>query len=317
VVTAIRNAFLRSDAIVKTPSNDPITAIAVGRTMIEMAPDHPITKHFSAGYWKGGDAEVEDELYKPKNIDKIVAWGGLASVQHVVKYVQPGIDLITLDPKLSSSIIGKAAFKDDETMRAVADRLAEDVGYYNQEACVNSRVTYIESGTDKAGLENAKTFGQYLYESIQALPARVSGPARVMNSDLAEEIQAAKLMGDHEVIGGGKEGGVIISTESEPVDFSPLLANRISNLVPIDDLFTAVQSVNAYTQTIGVYPEEVKTQIRDQCVFHGAQRLVSLGYAARAVNAGPHDGIEPLRRMLKWVTDEVNDPAVVVRPKDR
>jgi len=75
-VTIIRNALTRSDMIIKTPSNDPLTAVAIARTMIDMAPDHPITKHLSVGYWKGGDARVEDFLYRPRNIEKIVAWGG-------------------------------------------------------------------------------------------------------------------------------------------------------------------------------------------------------------------------------------------------
>ena len=99
-MTVMRNALCRSDMIVKTPSNDPLTAIAIARTMIDMAPGHPITRHLSVGYWKGGDERIEAKLYQPANVEKIVAWGGLASVQHIAKYIQPGIDLITLDPKL-------------------------------------------------------------------------------------------------------------------------------------------------------------------------------------------------------------------------
>ena len=111
-MTIMRNTVLRSDAIIKTPSNDPLTAAACARTMIDMAPDHPITRHLSVAYWKGGDSSFEDVLYQPKNIEKIIAWGGFASITHVAKYIQPGIDLITLDPKLSSSIIGKTAFRE-------------------------------------------------------------------------------------------------------------------------------------------------------------------------------------------------------------
>src|SRR5690606_27423925 len=45
VGTVIRNAFTRSDAIIKTPSNDPLTATAIARTMVDMDPDHPLTRH--------------------------------------------------------------------------------------------------------------------------------------------------------------------------------------------------------------------------------------------------------------------------------
>jgi hypothetical protein len=308
----VRNAITRSDAIFKTPSNDPLTAAAIARTMIDMAPEHPLTKHLSVAYWKGGDSVVEQALYRPDKIEKIIAWGGTAAISHVQKYIQPGIDLITMDPKLSSSIIGRAAFDTESGMREAAERLAIDVGYFNQQACANARVAYIETGTDAAGLERANRFGRMLYEEIQALPAAASAPAVRMDTVLAEEMEALRLMSDdHKVIGGGREGAVIISQLSEPVDFAAQLNDRVTNLVPVDDLEIPIRSVNAYTQTIGIYPESVKTAIRDRLVFNGAQRLVSLGYACKAAMAGPHDGMEPLRRMCKWVTDEANDPEIV------
>ena len=99
--TLIRCAFTRSDCIIKTPSNGPFFAPAIGRTMCDMAPDHPITRHFAVSYWRGGDVEVEERICQPSKIDKIVAWGGFASVKHITRYLQPGLELIALDPKNS------------------------------------------------------------------------------------------------------------------------------------------------------------------------------------------------------------------------
>lgn len=98
-VTILRSVITRSDVIIKAPSNDPLTAVAIARTLADVAPDHPITKHLVVGYWKGGDLTVEEALYQPQHIEKIVAWGGLASVKHVTRYIQPGLELIALDPK--------------------------------------------------------------------------------------------------------------------------------------------------------------------------------------------------------------------------
>lgn len=312
-LTILRNALTRSDAIIKTPSNDPLTAAAIARTMVEMAPDHPVTKHLSVAYWKGGDVSVEEPLYQPRHVEKIIAWGGFASISHITRYLQPGIDLITLDPKLSSTIIGAEAFGDDATMTSVAERLAHDVGAGNQEGCVNARVVYIQTGTDRDGLAKANRFGDLLFAAIRALPAHVSGPAKSLNGELVEEMQALALnSADHRVLGGGREGGVIVSQQDEPVDFARLLCNRVANLVPVDDLETPIRAVTAYTQTIGIYPESLKTRIRDRLAFHGAQRLVSLGYASNSgvmALAGPQDAIEPLRRMCKWIVDESSEPA--------
>ena len=139
-VTVIRNSVARGDAIIKAPSNDPFTGIAVARTMIDMAPDHPLTKHISIAYWKGGDEAFESKLYQPHNIEKIVAWGGFSSVKHVTKYIQPGLELLSFDPKRSISIIGSEAFASEASMDEAAQRVATDFGANNQEVCASARL---------------------------------------------------------------------------------------------------------------------------------------------------------------------------------
>jgi hypothetical protein len=228
---------------------------------------------------------------------------------HITKYIQPGIDLVAMDPKLSSSIIGREAFVDEATMRGVAARLAIDVGYLNQQACASARVVYIQTGTDAAGIAQANRFGRLLYNAILALPPHASGPASRLPPYLAEELQSLRVMSEeHKVYGGGPEGAIIVSQTEEPVDFAASLTDRVANLVPFEDLDTPIRSVNSYTQTIGIYPDALKERIRDRLVFNGAQRLTSLGYMLKAAMAGPHDGIEPVRRMCKWIIDESNDP---------
>ncbi len=314
VMTVIRNAITRSDAIIKTPSNDPLTATAIAQTMVEFAPDHPLTKHLSVAYWKGGDEVVESAIYDPRKIEKIVAWGGFAGIKHVTQYLQPGLDLITLDPKLSATIIGKQAFASEASMREVAARLALDVGSMNQEACVNARVVYVESGTDAPGLKNADRLGQLTYEALQKLPTTLSTTHKAFDANLRDEIDALRYSGDEYrlFVGRGSEGGVIVSQSDNPVDFSAMLGCRVANIVPVDDVATAVRSTNAYTQTIGIYPESLKDQLRDQLAYAGAQRMVSLGSAVPvAPKATPQDGIEPVRRMCKWITDETTDGQVL------
>jgi hypothetical protein len=307
VITILRNAITRSDAIIKAPSNDPLTALAVVGTMVEMAPDHPLTKHVSAAYWKGGDQKIESALYDPRRIEKIVAWGGFASIQHMTQYLQPGLDLITLDPKLSGTIIGAEAFADEATLATVAQRLALDIGAGNQEGCVAARVVYAVCGTDDAGLVRANRLGELTFAAVQALPPDVSTPHNAFDPELKAEIDGIRHMDeDYRVFGGtSNEGAIIVSQMDSPVDFSRLLACRVANIVPIDDVATAVRSVNAYTQTVGIYPEALKDRLRDQLAYQGAQRLVPLGGAsAGGQNLDRQDAIEPIRRMCKWIVEE-------------
>jgi hypothetical protein len=316
LLTILRNMVLRSDAIIKAPSNDPFTALAIARTMVEMAPDHPLTKHLSVAYWKGGDQAFEERLYQPQNLEKIVAWGGFNSMKHVTRYIQPGLELISLDPKRSASIIGKGAFDSEETMREAALRLASDIGALNQKACVCARVVYVQSGTDEAGLANLNTFGRYVYDAMQTLPNTLSTVPKRYDQGLKAEVDALRLDDEwYQVIcGQDGEGAVICSQIPESVSFAARLDDRTANLVPVDDLHEMMDAVDAYTQTVGVYPESIKDDLKDILPLYGAQRIVSLGYAAGLKWAGPQDSIEPLRRMGKWIVNQIATPEMTPAP---
>jgi hypothetical protein len=125
-------------------------------------------------------------------------------------------------------------------------------------------------------------------------------------------LEAARLNEEwYQVIGGEDgEGAIIVSQLPEPVAFAPLLAGRIANLVPVGSPEEIFKAVDAYTQTVGIYPERLKHELRDRLALHGAQRLTSLGYAAAAAVAGPQDGIEPMRQMCRWIVCEDCQPAV-------
>jgi hypothetical protein len=312
-VSVIRNAVTRSDAIIKTPSNDPLTAVAIARTMCEMDADHPLTRHVAAAYWKGGDVEVEERLYRPEHVEKIVAWGGFASVRHVTRYLQPGLEMIALDPKRSASIVGPEAFDSDASMRDVAQRIACDVGTLNQEACANARVVYVLSGTDSDGVAKLNRLGQLTYEAILRLPEAFSTKPLHFDPELRSYLDAQRNDDEwYRVIGGDDdEGAVVVSQLDEPVDYSAMLTGRVANLVPVDSIERVTGAVTSYTQTVGIYPESLKAQLRDILPLYGAQRLVSLGYACHVTLAGPQDALEPLRRMCKWIVEETCDPSEV------
>jgi Acyl-CoA reductase (LuxC) len=319
VLTMMRNAFTRSDAIVKLPSNDPMTMIALARTMIDIDPKHPLTRHLSVGYWKGGDENIEKEIYQPSHIEKIVAWGGFASIKHITKYLQPGIDLVTLDPKNSTTLIGREAFADDVTMREVATRVAVDLGGLDQEGCVNARIMFIESGTDPEGIAAANRFGQCLYDALQGLPKSISsGPVR-FDPALRNEIEAILPLTDFYRVycdprNIDKSGAVIVSQMSEQVDFPRLLYGRVGNLVPVDHIEEVVERFTAATQTVGVYPDALRVKLRTRAALRGGQMFVPVGYAISGNIAAPQDGIEPERRMCRWVVDNHCDPGVTRGP---
>jgi hypothetical protein len=312
-LTLIRGAVTRGDTIIKSPSNDPFTTAAIARTMADFAPDHPITKHLSVAYWRGGDEAFEQKLYQPNNLEKIVAWGGMASVKHVTKYIQPGLELMSLDPKRSVSVVGTGALTSEDLLREAGARIASDVGALNQAACASCRIAYVMCGTDEAGLQTLSRLGKYTYESLMNLPSDVSTRPKRYDPLLKADVDALRLNGEDwfEVIGGEDgEGAVIVSHMATPVDFFESLNDRTVNLVPVDSIDEILAAVNAYTQTVGIFPDDLIPELSHQMTLHGAQRFVSLGYSLNGPGpVGPHDGIEPLRRICKWIIREIPGPS--------
>jgi len=309
LITLARCAVTRSDCIIKAPSNDPFTNAALAMTMIDMAPDHPITKHFSVAYWRGGDAEVEDKIYQPHSIEKIIAWGGLAGIKHVAKYIQPGLELISLDPKVSISVIGPSVLDDDQQMQEAAGRLAVDIGGANQQGCSSSRVQYIVTGPREDAVERVTELAKLTWNAINNLPANFSTKSKNYDKELKSHVEALEWQDEwYEVIGGGEdEGAIIVSKIPRRVDFHTYLTDRTANFVPCETIDDMLLGIDAYTQTVGVWPESYKAELENIVPLYGAQRLVTLG---NALYNGPlmglsHDGIQPVSRQVKWIANEI------------
>ena len=305
--TIVRNAITRSDAIIKTPANDPVTAVAILRTMVDLDPDHPLTRHVSAVHWRGGDELVERVVYSSPNIDKIVAWGGTSAIRHVARFVGPGVELIALDPKISISLLGREVLDDAGLGAEAARRLALDVGTMNQEACVSARVAYVVVDDLGDSMPAVRRFAEAVFAEVKALPGSQSSPVDRLPADLRDEVETALLVGEPEVVGGGTgAGGVLISCDGRPVDYTASLAARYVNLVPITDVAQVVERISSTTQTCGVFPAELRESLRDVLAIAGVQRIATLGMAAGGGDnqAIPQDGIEVLRRMCRWIVDE-------------
>jgi hypothetical protein len=230
--TVFSSVLSKGDSLIKAPSNDPLTANAVVRTMIDLDPDHPVTKHFAVAYWKGGDAFMDSKIIRTSRIDKITAWGRMSSVWHIQKYLVPGIELLSMNPKYSFSIVGKEVFESDAAMREAATGVAIQVGKFNQSACASTRLVYVESDTDDDSIEKLIAFGERVYDACQTLPDYFSTLADAPNPSLEAEMRAIESEDDfYWVKGDTIKGGVIVSKFEGKVDFSNELNNRVVNIV--------------------------------------------------------------------------------------
>lgn len=296
VKSIAQGAMVKAINLFKMSSSDPFTMVAILRIMAEIDPGHPIVRSMSAAYWRGGDDAVERVLYRPQFFDKIVAWGGGDAINNVVKYIGPGFQLVSFDPKTSISMVGREALADDAILDLVADLTSMDVMTLNQEACVASRYQFVE-GTQA----EVDRFCAALHKHI-ARRAAESGDVRPMAMDMKEEIESLMMMDDEYGVWGKTDGKGLVIRSEEPVDFHPI--NKTANVVRVDSLDDAVKWVNVATQTVGFYPFERMPVYRDRLAAGGAQRVVHLGEAGPATIGNPHDAMYPLHRFVHWMVHE-------------
>ncbi len=294
-ITIVRACLSRGVHLIKLPSNELFSTVAVLATMAEIDPSHPLVQSFSAAYWRGGDAAVESVLYRPQFFDKIVAWGGTAGMQHLQQYLGPGLELVSFDPKTSISVLGHEVFDSPETVLAAATAAAQDVG--DQEGCSCSRIQFIEGS-----VEELDRYCEELLTQINVRAAKSEG-GRVTPSEIRDEVEVLRHMTPDFRVWGAIDGTGLVIRSDEPVDFD--LISRTVNVVPVENIADAARFVNVATQTIGVYPEHRKVEVRNAFAAAGGQRIVTLGSSGGLPSLGrPHDGFYPLHRMVRWVTDE-------------
>jgi hypothetical protein len=262
-----------------------------------VAPDHPVSRSFSAVYWRGGDAHVEGLLFRPQFFDKLVAWGGGSTIRNAREYIGPGFELVSFDPKTSISMIGCEAFESDEMLAEVADRAAADVTVMNQQACVSSRFQFVE-----ADEQDADRFCALLQARLGVQRPTCSSAQPPLSAEIRSEIEGLRAMEPFYRVWGVDDGAGLVVRSDEPVDFHP--DGRVVNVVAVASLTDSLRYANVATQTVGIYPPSRRTELRDDLASAGVQRVTDLGKAGDVKSGLPHDGFVPLQRFVRWVNDE-------------
>ena len=293
----VRGALSKGVHLLKLPSDDLFTASAILRTMAQVDPSHPTLRSFSAVYWPGGNERIESAILRAQFFDKVVVWGGEAAVRGALRYVGPGFEIVSFDPKISISMVGREALASEDTRAEAAQRAATDVALLDQDACAASRYVFIEGE-----IEGIDLFCAQLAEELRVDRPLSSGLGAPTPAELRNEIDVLRTLEPmYRVWGDYRGGGTVIRSE-DPVDFYP--TNKTVNVVPVEHLADAIRHATVATQTVGIHPTARATGLRDALSAAGVQRIVPLGEVARGLEGLPHDGFYPIRRFVRWVLDD-------------
>lgn len=137
--------------LVKLSHQEPFVSVKLCESIADV--DMKMSKELVALYWKGSRGDIYDELFQSGNVDAVLAWGAIKSIEELRRRAYRfGIKIIDNGPKLSFSVISEDVFQDMNIMQKIAQKVALDVVYWNQRACLSPRVIYVIDNPNKSTL---------------------------------------------------------------------------------------------------------------------------------------------------------------------
>jgi hypothetical protein len=254
--------------------------------------DHPLTRHTSLVYWRGGDRSVEDVLLAGDAFDRVVVWGGASTIDSVRS--RTTIRTILFEPRVGMSLIGREAFDGDlwdVAVRATVDSLVD-----GQAACTASLVHYVETDEDGAH-RYCLALRDALARWDAAVPHLPSTEARAALRRLRRE----ELVGARWYVNGRwPDVTSAVVSSPHPFDLSAHPMSRCVVVRRVDDLDTALRFVGRGVSAVGVWPRERWAELRGPLAARGVTTVAPLGETDRRWPEMPHDGMRPLSELVNW-----------------
>lgn len=292
-LSILRALATKSAAVIKSPAESTAPAALLALAMRAVDPNHPITKHTSLVYWKGGDRRMEDILFAAGAFDRLVVWGSPETVRST--NLRAGLTkTVFMNPRYGMSFVGREAFPN--SVREVAINAATDTMIANQRACISSLVHYVEASEDEA-LDYCRTLKEVLQRWDQAVPHTLS---RTSLSRLRGLRRKDFLNGKWFENGRWpKTTSVVVYM---PTEFDVMVHPMCRCVVVrrVDDLREALIFLHSGVATIGVYPEARRLELRDEIAARGVTDIFPLGECERAYAGKSHDGMRVLSELVNW-----------------
>lgn len=287
--TLYRSLATKNVTIAKLPKRDPVTSLAFANALHDTDPEHPVARALSCLYWEPG-SEVENLALRASDV--VSVWGQARAVEAVKQRLPYGTDVLEFGPKRSFTLIREGVTDWDR----LAVKMAYDTVSYDQEGCFSMQEAFFEG--DHAPLVEA------LSRAFTSYGERF--PRRECTADVDALIQRSRLEAEAEgwdvFAPEGTEWTIVVTDGPVRIDEHPL--SRTLYLHPIADPAEVLPFVDRDVQTVAVDPWERVWDVADALTGAGADRIVQVGRMARFRPGFIHDGMHPMRRMVRWVSLE-------------
>jgi long-chain-fatty-acyl-CoA reductase len=285
--TLLWGAMTKNINLAKIPARDPISPLAFARAFHDVDPAHPMTRALTVAYW-GHDSPLGDLACEIANV--IFAWGGARAIKRIKEKAPASVPVVEFGPKWSLAVVDL----DRCDHEVAAWRMAADVTFYDQEACLSPQRLFVKGDTTAF----LNRLAHYLDKAAQHIPKSTS------NRDSAAHFAMNRLEASFRgwKLHTGKAWTVVEVDDPSQVVEHPL--GRTLFVHPVQRIEDVAQYLNSSAQTLCCEPWELGQEHRDRWAVAGVDRIVELGMSRRPQYGYAHDGMRPLSRLVRWVTLE-------------
>jgi hypothetical protein len=278
------------------PAATDVLLDAVGQVLA----DHPGIAATTAFVTYGHEADISTAL---STAEVRVVWGGDDTVQALRAIPRPprSIELSFAD-RTSLAVLGatQVAELDDLSLRGLAERMANDVFWFDQLACSSPRLV-VWVGDEEAAVSARSR----LYPALRDL-ATLRGNVASTSNRLAKLVHAADVAADGRVKAlDWRSDTVTVAELVEPLFPRDGPGGGLLYDIHIDDLAELTTLVDGRDQTVSHFGIDV-TRLRDlarELNGRGVDRMVPVGDALRFDRVW--DGIDLLQAFGKRVTVDI------------
>ena len=288
---------IKSVALLKSASGDPVSAALLATSLSEVDPD--LGRCVLVTHWRGGSRDIEEIAFRDAAL--VVASGSDDSISAIAA-MRP-TRFIGHGHKISFAIIGRERLA-DSTAQQVARDLAYDVSLWDQQGCLSPQLCYLESGGSVTPLEFAKLLADELAQLARDLPPR--------QLSFDEKAQILRFRADTE----WSRGTVLASADTpdwsisvEPnLELAPSCLSRCIRLKSFDhfdELSLAIAPHRRHLEAVGMAVNRQRVrELTQRLAACGVHRVCPLGRMQIPDVAWRQSGRPRIAEWVEWTLVE-------------
>jgi len=296
-VTSLLWAWASRGASVLKPAAETIPVVAdIGSAISRVDASHPLVRHTTLAYWRGGEDRVERVLLADGAFDRRLVWGSAAALQGVAGDGS-ATETLAMRPRYAISFIGGTDLAAD--LEGSARRAAADTVVADQQACMSSLVHVVVGTTDDAD-RYARALNDVMSRWDEVFPHRATNSS---TGGIVSMRRGLLATAPWHANGEWPHVTSAVVRLDRPFDLASHPGGRLVVVRAVPELWSALPTVlTSDVSHVGVSQDLLSTELMDRFVSFGVDNVLPLGESERVYAGRPHDGMQVLSRLTRWVT---------------